>query len=142
MTGLIDFKLTKIRFEMSRRRAASLSPKLIQVKVFGQQLSPHVADSVRTYKKYIFVSFKGSKSLMNVLNSWIISYLSWPFLFILNSLFVIILNVFFRIKRLIEIKSSENWNTKKSVANPHALQNFELSLKQCLLFVRVRSFLL
>jgi hypothetical protein len=53
----MDFKLTKIRFEMKKRRAASFSPELNQGKVIGLKLWPHLADCVRVYKNYIFVSF-------------------------------------------------------------------------------------
>ena len=64
MTGLMDLKLTKIRFEMKWRRAASLSPELNQGKVTGLKLWPHLADCGRANKKYIFKSFNGSPSLM------------------------------------------------------------------------------
>ena len=50
---------------MKWRRAASLSPVLNQGKVIGLKLWPHLADCVRAYKNYIFVSFKGSTSLIN-----------------------------------------------------------------------------
>ena len=64
----MDLKLTKIRFGMKWRRAASLSPELNQGKVIGLKLWPHLADCVRAYKNYIFVSFKGSTSLMKLLD--------------------------------------------------------------------------
>ena len=50
---------------MKWRRAASLSPELNQGKVIGLKLWPHLADCVRAYKNYIFVSCKKSTSLMN-----------------------------------------------------------------------------
>ena len=40
-------------------------PELNQGKVVGLKLWPHLAECGRGYKNYIFVSFKGSTSLMN-----------------------------------------------------------------------------
>ena len=64
----MDLKLTKIRFGMKWRRGASLSPELNQGKVIGLKLWPHLADYGRVYKNYIFVSFKGSTSLVKLLD--------------------------------------------------------------------------